>query len=259
MRISPGSQSWPDALATLLTDTEKACGQIRAEVFEQGALSWPDGGIVLNRQHQRGSPIMRVIPSVVGQAVVIDAPLPDTSAGRDTAAEVRAGVFSGLSVEFKATKERFEGGVRRIGAAMLRAAAVVDSPSYAGSAVEVRAGSDIRKDRNGTEASMAVTLVQLRAAIEIETDASTDEALQRMLDTAAALAERYASGAPVAVKDGATIRTVGWMANHPSFSLKGSSAVGVRRSYDTEQLSALRHSGAMALLSPWKIRRAGVI
>ena len=92
---------------------------------------------------------MRVIPSVVGQSVVIDAPLPDTAAGRDTAAEVRAGLFSGLSVEFKATKERFEGGVRRIGAAMLRAAAVVDSPSYSGSAVEVRAGSDIRKDRNG--------------------------------------------------------------------------------------------------------------
>ena len=141
-RQSPGR-----IFGTLLNYGERSVD--RPELFEQGALSWPENGIVLNRQHQRGAPIMRVVPEVVGQSVVIDAPLPDTAAGRDTAAEVRAGLFNGLSVEFKATKEKFEGGVRRIGAAMLRAAAVVDSPSYAGSAVEVRSGSDIRKDRNG--------------------------------------------------------------------------------------------------------------
>lgn len=149
LREDQSRQSPGRIFGTLLTYGERAVD--RAEVFEQGALSWPDGGIVLNRQHQRGSPIMRVIPSVVGQAVVIDAPLPDTSAGRDTAAEVRAGLFNGLSVEFKAIKEKFDGGVRRIGAAMLRAAAIVDSPAYSSSAVavEVRRGSDIRKDRNG--------------------------------------------------------------------------------------------------------------
>ena len=83
--------------------------------------------------------------------MVIDAPLPDTLQGRSIAVELRSTppLFTGLSVEFKALKERFEGGVRKIGRAVLKAAAVVDSPSYAGSAVEVRAGSDIRKDRNG--------------------------------------------------------------------------------------------------------------
>ena len=106
---------------------------------------------------------------------------------------------------------------------------------------------------------MAVTLAQLREAIEIETDSSTDSALQRMLYTASGLVERYASTAPDSAKDEAVVRTVGWLANQPAFSLKGSTAVGVRRSYDTMQLSALRHSGAMALLSPWKVRRAGVI
>ena len=35
----------------------------RAELFERGALSWPDDGVVLNRQHARGAPIMRVLPS----------------------------------------------------------------------------------------------------------------------------------------------------------------------------------------------------
>ena len=134
-------------VGTLLTYGEKASD--RAEVFDADSLSWPDNGVILNRQHQRGSPIMRVVPIVQGNSVVLDSALPDTQAGRDTAAEIRAGLFNGLSVEFKAIKQRFEGGVRKIGAAMLKAAAIVDSPSYAGSAVEVRAGSDIRKDRNG--------------------------------------------------------------------------------------------------------------
>ena len=136
LREDQSRQSPGRIFGTLLTYGERAVD--RAEMFEAGSLQWPSNGIVLNRQHERGSPIMRVIPSVVGQAVVIDAPLPDTAAGRDTAAEVRAGLFNGLSVEFKAIKEKFDGGVRKIGRAVLRAAAVVDSPSYAGSAVEVR-------------------------------------------------------------------------------------------------------------------------
>ena len=106
---------------------------------------------------------------------------------------------------------------------------------------------------------MAVTLAQLREAIEIETDASADAAITRMLEVASELVERYASGASVAVKDEAIIRTVGWLVNQPSFSLRGRTSVGVRSSFDTGQLSALRHSGGAALLSPWKIRRAGAI
>ena len=111
----------------------------RPELFERGSLSWPESGIVLNRQHSRKSPIMRVTPTVEGNEVRIDAPLPDTSAGRDAAAEIRSGLFRGLSVEFKATAQNIVGGVRRITAAVLSGAAIVDSPSYAAASVEVRA------------------------------------------------------------------------------------------------------------------------
>ena len=55
------------------------------ELFEPGALSWPDDGVVLNRQHARGQPIMRVLPVRVGDELRIDQPLPDTLAGRDAA------------------------------------------------------------------------------------------------------------------------------------------------------------------------------
>lgn len=123
-------------VGTLLTYGERA--HDRAERFEPGALSWPADGIVLRRQHDRGRPIMRVVPEVRGAAVVIDAPLPDTLAGRDTAVEVRNGTLSGLSVEFRAAGQMFIGGERRIRAARLTGAGLVDSPSYAGSRVEVR-------------------------------------------------------------------------------------------------------------------------
>ena len=110
----------------------------RPELFEAGALRWPDNGIVLRRQHNRGQPIMRVIPEVRAGAVVLDAPLPDTAAGRDAAREIRDGLFSGLSVEFRATSQSYRAGVRRIAGALLNGAGLVDQPSYTGSRVEVR-------------------------------------------------------------------------------------------------------------------------
>ena len=95
-------------------------------------------GIVLNRQHSRKSPIMRVTPTVEGNEVRIDAPLPDSTAGRDAAVEVRSGLMTGLSIEFRATAETFVSGVRRITAAILGGVGLVDSPAY-GTSVEVRA------------------------------------------------------------------------------------------------------------------------
>ena len=130
-RLSPGR-----LVGVLMAYGTKA--RDRAEIFEPGSLSWPESGIVINRQHQRTSPVMRATPVVDGNTVKIDARLPDTSAGRDAAAEIRSGLFRGLSVEFRAVRQTIVGGVRRITSAVLSGAAIVDSPSYAGSAVEVR-------------------------------------------------------------------------------------------------------------------------
>ena len=86
----------------------------RAELFEPGALSWPAEGVVLQRQHARGAPIMRVIPALVGDELRIDQALPDTTSGRDAATEIRSGLMRGLSVSFEAQRQHFAGGVRRI-------------------------------------------------------------------------------------------------------------------------------------------------
>ena len=123
-------------VGTLLRYGERA--HDRPELFEDGALTWPEGGVVLRRQHARTAPIMRVEPEVRDGAVVLDVLLPDTAAGRDAAAEIRTGLLPGLSVEFKSTSERQSGGVRRIAAAVLTGAGLVDSPAFTSSRVEVR-------------------------------------------------------------------------------------------------------------------------
>ena len=130
-RRSPGR-----IFGTLLTYGERAAD--RPEVFAPGALSWPSDGILLRRQHARAAPIMRFTPSVKGGAVIVDAPLPDTQAGRDAAVEVRGGTLSGLSVEFRALREGRRGGVREIQAAELTGAGLVDTPSYDSATVELR-------------------------------------------------------------------------------------------------------------------------
>ena len=58
----------------ILTYGERATD--RPELFERGALSWPSDGVVLNRQHARHAPIMRVRPTQVGDELRIDQILP---------------------------------------------------------------------------------------------------------------------------------------------------------------------------------------
>ena len=136
-RGSPGRLT-----GTLMREGERASD--RLEVFREGALEWDAAGIVLNRQHERSSPIMRVLPVRDGAEVRIDSEIPDTMAGRDLASEVRSGLFHGLSVEFEALDEGFAAGaVREIRKANLLAAAVVDSPSYSAARVEVRKRSEL--------------------------------------------------------------------------------------------------------------------
>ena len=129
-RVSPGHVT-----GTLLTYETRA--KDRAEVFASGALHWPEGGIILNVQHDRAQPIFRFTPELRGADLVIDHPLPDTSRGRDVATMIRNGTFRGLSVEFRAEDEGHRGGMREVRRARLLAAGLVDDSSY-GTTVEVR-------------------------------------------------------------------------------------------------------------------------
>ena len=126
----------------ILTYGERALD--RSELFEPGALTWPTDGVVLNRQHARRAPIMRVIPTLVGDELRIDQALPDTTAGRDAAQEIRSGLMTGLSVSFTASRQSFTAGVRRIAAATMTAVGLVDLPSY-DAPVEIRSRQERRR------------------------------------------------------------------------------------------------------------------
>ena len=83
----------------------------------------------------------------------------------------------------------------------------------------------------------------------------------RLGPVAAALVEEYASGAPPEIKSESVVRCCGWLhESKPGLADSKMSAgpIDIVRTF-SPGLSALRHSGAMALLSPWKVRRAGRI
>ena len=110
----------------------------RPEIFERGALHWPDAGILVRAMHLREAPIMRAIPFLEGDELRLDSPIPDTTAGRDAAVNLREGVYTGLSVEFKAEREARRAGLRVIQRAALTGAGLVDYPSYRTALAEVR-------------------------------------------------------------------------------------------------------------------------
>ena len=103
---------------------------------------------------------------------------------------------------------------------------------------------------------MAVNLTAAELAEAVGVDSVT---ATRLLAVATALVNRYAADAPDAIANEAAIRAAGWLAEQPAAAITGETEGDIRTSYSPSMLSALRHSGAMGLLSPWKIRRAGAI
>ena len=96
---------------------------------------------------------------------------------------------------------------------------------------------------------------QLAAAI-----GASGEIAARLGPVAAALVEEYAAGAgPQAIRDEAVIRTAGWLHGARPRGLTSVKTGPIDFEFASTAASALRASGSMALLSRWKIRRAGVI
>ena len=112
-----------------------------SERIEAGAFQ-PIGDVILNASHDRGRPLARTgagLELIDGRdALRMTATLPETREAADTLALVRAGIMRGLSIEFRAVAERFDGGVRVIERAALAGIGVVDTPAYSESEVEAR-------------------------------------------------------------------------------------------------------------------------
>lgn len=101
----------------------------------------PHNGVLIGRGHPaRKAPIMRARLEVRDGALVLDAPAPDTTAGRDAIAEIRAGLLTDASVEFRCFADRIRAGVRHVTDSMVQAVALIPTgeAAYPGSTAEVR-------------------------------------------------------------------------------------------------------------------------
>ena len=136
LRADASRQS-PGRLCRHPVDVRRAGGR-PAGAVPTGRASLAGCGRDATRAAQPQAPIVRFLPSEHRGAILIDAPLPDTSRGRDAAVGVREGVYGGLSVEFVAEREQWRGELREIARALLTGAGLVDDASYDGSTVEVR-------------------------------------------------------------------------------------------------------------------------
>ena len=102
---------------------------------------------------------------------------------------------------------------------------------------------------------MTLTEAELAAALAINGTLAA-----RLHGVSVALVQSFAPGAPPAVQDEAVIRCAGWLLETPAGAVRSETTGDVRTTFDgARSLGALRGSGSMGLLSPWKIRRAGAI
>lgn len=110
------------------------------ERFEPGSLEYRD--VIANLQHDRTKPVVRTGAGLQ----LADSPtelravmtLPDTAPAREARELVDAKIVRGLSVEFLAIKERWEGNLRIIQRAQLMGFALVDRPAYPDSVIAKR-------------------------------------------------------------------------------------------------------------------------
>ena len=79
---------------------------------------------------------------------------------------------------------------------------------------------------------------------------------ENLLAVGTALVDRYAPAAPEAIANEATVRCCGYLHEHTLSAMSQLSDGHQEASFNTGALSALRHSGGMAILSPFKVRRA---
>ena len=104
-----------------------------------------------------------------------------------------------------------------------------------------------------------VTGVTITAAELAEALAVNMATADRLLSVASELVTRYAPAAPSAILNEAVLRTAGWLVEQPAAAVTSEATGDISTRYAVNNLSAVRHSGAMALLTAYKVRRGGAI
>ncbi len=111
-----------------------------SERFEPGSIRYDD--VIANIQHDRAKPVARTGAGLTLQATgsSLDAriELPDTVYAREAKELVDAKIIRGMSLEFRADKERWDGKTRIIERATVVGLGLVDRPAYSESQIAQR-------------------------------------------------------------------------------------------------------------------------
>ena len=124
------------------------------ERFEPGAFGdLKTADLIVNRMHRRSEMLARSNAGTEerGGGLTVDdsaerlygkIAMPDTQRGHDTCTEMRLGLLTGQSIEFRTIRESYVDGVRVIREARLFGWGVVDRPAYGDSWVTMRSWDD---------------------------------------------------------------------------------------------------------------------
>lgn len=96
-----------------LVETGRMASKTVREIIVAGALKWPAEGIALRAEHL-GREVMRFVPKIEGNKIVIDEQLPDTPTGREVAQNIRSGKHGEMSIEYIATRAEEVQGVEEV-------------------------------------------------------------------------------------------------------------------------------------------------
>lgn len=80
----------------------------------------------------------------------------------------------------------------------------------------------------------------------------------RLAPVVDAMVMRYAPSAPLVLRQEAAVRVAGWLADSPASNLRGSTIGPISYDFAPSQRGALAHSGAKALLYPYRVKSAGL-
>ena len=126
------------------------------EEFKSGPFEYAKRGLRVNRMHVRQQPLARTGVGLkvedTAEQLRTEFQLPDTAAGRDADTELRLGLLTGLSVEFRVLKDEVdEKGHRLITRAILYGFGLVDDPAYPDSLASMRGGWTEYRSAHGLE------------------------------------------------------------------------------------------------------------
>ena len=111
-------------------------------------------------------------------------------------------------------------------------------------------------DQADAPASTDITLTAAELAAEARAEVARAE---RVLPVVVAMVEEYAPRAPAVAKHEACIRFGGYLLTARPSNVTSRSAGPLSAGYQVNHAAAFRNSGAAALLTRWKRRRAGSI